>query len=137
MQVHIYSFSYAFTGIPPDQWGNGGGFVFDCRLLPNPMYVDTLAPFTGMDDCVKEYMAEQAPVGYFLASVARLVDAAVEEYPRRGYEHLTVCFGCTGGQHRSVYCAEWMSERLKEKGCEVTLQHVALEASGAVEKHGV
>ena len=78
-------------------------------------------------DCVKEYLAAQPSVVNFPASVARLVDVSVEEYPRLGYEHRTVCFGCTGGWHRSVYCAVWMCARLREKGCDVTPQHVALE----------
>ncbi len=132
MQVHVYSFSYAFTGIPADPYGHGGGFVFDCRLLPNPIDDDKLAPFTGREDPVKEFLAAQPSVVNFLASVAQLVDVSVEEYPRRGYEHLTVCFGCTGGWHRSVYCAEWMYARLREKGCDVTLQHVALEEAEAL-----
>jgi RNase adaptor protein for sRNA GlmZ degradation len=111
MQTHLYSFSYAHTGLPPDPWGHGGGFVFDCRLLPNPGRDTALAPFTGADDCVRAYLAAQPAASAFLTSVAAIVDAAVAEY--RGYEHLTVAFGCTGGRHRSVYCAEWMRARRK------------------------
>jgi len=127
--AHIHSFSYLLTEEPPDPWGHGGGFVFDCRLLPNPAWDSDLFSFTGSDQPVKEYMAAQPPVTAFLAAVASIIEAAVEEYRRRNYEHLTIAFGCTGGQHRSVYCAEWLSERLKSNGCEVTLKHVALEAS--------
>jgi RNase adaptor protein for sRNA GlmZ degradation len=128
LRIHVYSFSYVSTGPPADPWGHGGGFVFDCRLLPNPGRDEALAPFTGLDDCVKDFLVAQPAVERFLAPVAQLVDTAVEEYRQRGYEHLTVAFGCTGGRHRSVYCAEWMSRRLREKAYEVTLQHVGLDA---------
>jgi RNase adaptor protein for sRNA GlmZ degradation len=129
LAIHIYSFSYARTGLPPDPWGHGGGFVFDCRLLPNPGRLAECASLTGMHDPVKQYLEAQSAVAPFLASVAQLIETAIAEYQRRGYEHLTVAFGCTGGQHRSVYCAEWMRKRLEDHGCSVTLEHSALTVS--------
>lgn len=126
MQTHLYSFSYAHTGLPPDPWGHGGGFVFDCRLLPNPGRDPALAPFTGADHCVRTNLAAQPAASAFLTSVAAIVNAAVAEYRRRGYEHLTVAFGCTGGRHRSVFLVESLAERFRKQYPQVLVRHSEL-----------
>ena len=125
-RVHIYSFSYPRTGVPADPWGHGGGFVFDCRLLPNPGRLEKFVSQTGYDPEVREYFEERADVDVFLRAVATVVDMAIAAYERRGYEHLSVAFGCTGGQHRSVYCARWLSERLEADHQAVTIADLAL-----------
>ena len=124
METHIYSFSYSRTGIPPDQWGHGGGFVFDCRLLPNPGREAKFASLTGRDEETRKYLEARPLVGRFLRGVAGVVDLAQAEYLTRGYQHLSVAFGCTGGQHRSVYCAEWLRAHLERAGRRVTLEHL-------------
>ena len=122
--IHVCSFSYARTGVPPDPWGHGGGFVFDCRLLPHPGRLEGFASLTGRDDEVRRYLEERPLVGRFLRQVAELVDLALAEYRSRGYQHLSVAFGCTGGQHRSVYCAEWLRRHLERSRRDVTLEHL-------------
>ena len=109
--VRIFSFSF-HRGLPKDDSGNGGGFVFDGRSLPNPGREDRFKPLTGKDAPVIEYLQQQESVHQFLASVMSLVDASVSTYQRRGFKHLMVSFGCTGGQHRSVYLAEQVAKRL-------------------------
>src|SRR5689334_19997397 len=101
LTVRIFSFSF-HRGWPKDETGNGGGFVFDGRSLPNPGREERFKPLTGRDGPVIEYLNQQESAHQFLASVYSLVDASVAEYQRRGFKHLMVSFGCTGGQHRSV-----------------------------------
>jgi aminoglycoside/choline kinase family phosphotransferase len=125
--VRIVSFSF-HRGLPKDDSGNGGGFVFDGRSLPNPGREDRFKPLTGRDAPVIEYLQQQESVHQFLASVMSLVDASVSTYQHRGFKHLMVCFGCTGGQHRSVYLAEQVAKRLRGRpGVEIVLQHRELE----------
>jgi len=114
LKVRISSFSYKY-GIPEDKSGNGGGFVFDCRALPNPGRLAEYQNLTGKDNSVKQYLSAQSETGLFLASVYSIVDQAVENYINRGFENLMVNFGCTGGQHRSVYCAEQLSAHLNKR----------------------
>jgi len=126
--VRIFSFSYR-RGLPADESGNGGGFVFDCRSLPNPGREERYKTFTGNDASVIEYLIQQESVHQFLASVMSLVDATVTNYQRRGFKNLMVSFGCTGGQHRSVYLAEQLAKHLKGRtGVEVALRHLGLES---------
>jgi RNase adaptor protein for sRNA GlmZ degradation len=125
--VRIFSFSF-HRGLPKDESGNGGGFVFDGRSLPNPGREERFKLLTGRDAPVIDYLNQQESVHQFLASVMSLVDASVHSYQRRGFKHLMVSFGCTGGQHRSVYLAEQVAKRLRERNAvEVILQHRELE----------
>jgi RNase adaptor protein for sRNA GlmZ degradation len=128
--VSIFSFSF-HRGWPKDESGNGGGFVFDGRSLPNPGREERFKVLTGRDAPVIEYLNQQDSVHQFLASVLSLVDASVSEYQRRGFKNLMVSFGCTGGQHRSVYLAEQLAKRLRGRnGVEVVLRHRELETLG-------
>jgi aminoglycoside/choline kinase family phosphotransferase len=121
--VTVSSFSF-HRGALADESGNGGGFVFDARSLPNPGREERFKRLSGQDSAVKEYLNLQAPVQQFLASATALVEASVSEYKRRGFDHLMVSFGCTGGQHRSVFLAEQMARRLDGKdGVRVVLRH--------------
>jgi aminoglycoside/choline kinase family phosphotransferase len=112
--VRIYSFSYKKI-IPADDSGNGGGFVFDCRGILNPGRIDQFKSQTGRDKPVKDYLEQQTRMPEFLNSVFDIVDISVEDYIRRGFESLTVSFGCTGGQHRSVYAADALARHLRNK----------------------
>ena len=125
--VRISSFSF-HRGLPKDETGNGGGFIFDGRSLPNPGREERFKPLTGRDAPVIEYLNQQESVHQFLASVMSLVDASVKNYQQRGFKNLMVSFGCTGGQHRSVYLAEQVAKRLQGRnGVEVMLHHRELE----------
>jgi RNase adaptor protein for sRNA GlmZ degradation len=129
LTVRITSFSF-HRGLPQDETGNGGGFVFDGRSLPNPGREERFKALTGRDAPVIDYLNQQQSVHQFLASVMSLVDASVSEYQRRGFKNLMVSFGCTGGQHRSVYLAEQAAKRLRGRnGVEVVLRHRELETS--------
>ncbi|MBI5648165.1 MAG: ATP-binding protein [Ignavibacteriae bacterium] len=123
LHVTIFSFGFSRSGLPRDRHGNGGGFVFDCRFLPNPVYVPHLAPLSGKDDAVVEYFAQQETALQFVDRVTAMIDSAVDSYLERGYEDLQVAFGCTGGQHRSVYCAERLTAHLRARGITVALHH--------------
>ena len=125
--VRIFSFSF-HQGLPKDETGNGGGFVFDGRSLPNPGREERFKSLTGKDAPVIEYLQQQESVHQFLASVLSLVDSTVSTYQQRGFKNLMVSFGCTGGQHRSVYLAEQLAKRLRPRpGLEVVLRHLELE----------
>ena len=113
--VKINSFSFTQRGYPPDNSGNGGGFVFDCRGIMNPGRIDEFKPMTGRDDAVKIYLEENTRMPQFLERVYETVDIAVENYLERGFENLVVSFGCTGGRHRSVYAADALAKHLKDK----------------------
>src|SRR5215470_15487176 len=125
--VRIVSFSF-HRGLPKDDRGNGGGFIFDGRSLPNPGREERFKPLTGKDAPVVDYLSRQESVHQFLASVMSLVDASVSNYQQRGFKHLMVSFGCTGGQHRSVYLAEQLAKRLRGRtGVEVQVTHRELD----------
>ncbi len=109
--VRIFSFSFR-RGVPKDETGHGGGFVFDARSIPNPGREERFKTLTGKDAPVIDFLNQQESVHQFLAGVMSLVDASVSNYQRRGFTSLTVSFGCTGGQHRSVYFAEQLAKRL-------------------------
>ena len=131
LTVRIFSFSFHRGGAPKDESGNGGGFVFDGRSLPNPGREERFKQLTGKDAPVIDYLNQQQSVHQFLASVMSLVDASVNEYQRRGFRNLMVSFGCTGGQHRSVFLAEQVARRLHGRtGVEVVLHHRELESRG-------
>jgi len=125
--VRIFSFSF-HRGFPKDESGNGGGFVFDGRSLPNPGREERFKTLTGKDAPVMDYLNQQESVHQFLAGVLSLVDASVSNYQQRGFKNLMVSFGCTGGQHRSVYLAEQLAKRLRGRnGVEVVVRHLELE----------
>jgi UPF0042 nucleotide-binding protein len=112
LKVRIFSFSYHYNGIPDDETGNGGGFVFDCRYILNPAQIDEFKLLTGKDAPVKEFLDTLTEMQAFLEKVFFIIDSAIESYTKREFESLMVCFGCTGGQHRSVYAAEKLAEHL-------------------------
>ncbi len=121
--VRVYSFSYR-KGIPEDESGNGGGYVFDCRSTHNPGRYEPYKLLTGLDEPVIRFLEDDGEILTFLSSVYRLADAHVERYLQRGFTSLMFSFGCTGGQHRSVYSAQHLAEHLHEKyGIEVHVHH--------------
>jgi aminoglycoside/choline kinase family phosphotransferase len=125
--VRVFSFSF-HHGFPKDETGNGGGFVFDGRSLPNPGREERFKSLTGKDAPVIEYLHQQESVHQFLAGVLSLVDASIDTYRQRGFKNLMVSFGCTGGQHRSVYLAEQLAKRLRARnGVQVVVRHLELE----------
>ena len=127
LTVRITSFSY-HRGIPEDDTGHGGGFVFDARGLPNPGREERFRSLTGRDAPVVEYLNQQESVRRFLAGVTSMVESSVRNYQDRGFKSLTVSFGCTGGQHRSVYLAEQLAKHLRSlDGLEVAVRHRELE----------
>ena len=121
--VRVYSFSYR-KGIPEDPSGNGGGYVFDCRSTHNPGRYEPYKQLTGLDEPVIRFLEDDGEILTFLDSVYRLADHHVNRYIQRGFTSLVFAFGCTGGQHRSVYCAQHLGEHLHEKfGIEVHITH--------------
>ncbi|HKW75097.1 MAG TPA: RNase adapter RapZ, partial [Terriglobales bacterium] len=128
LTIRIFSFSFHQNGAPKDETGNGGGFVFDTRGLPNPGREERFKAFTGKDAPVIDYLNQQESVHQFFAGVNSLVDATVSNYQSRGFQNLMVSFGCTGGQHRSVYFAEQLAKHLRSRnGVEVVVRHLQLE----------
>ena len=130
LTVRIFSFSF-HKGLPHDETGNGGGFVFDARSLKNPGREERFKALTGKDEPVIEYLNQQEGAHQFMANVISLVDASISSYQRRGFKNLMVSFGCTGGQHRSVYLAEQLAKHLRGKdSVEVVIRHRELEKMG-------
>ena len=126
--VHINSFSYR-KQIPDDKCGNGGGFTFDCRAILNPGRLPEFKSQTGRDKPVKDFLEQQTRMPEFLNSVYDMVDISVDDYIRRGFESLQVNFGCTGGQHRSVYAADALARHLRNKfRVKIDLHHIEQEA---------
>ena len=128
MNVTIVSFSYK-RGLPKDLGEDGGGFIFDCRSLPNPYWDESLRKYTGQDEPVRAFMeARKDGVAAFLGPVEELLRNVLAAGEKSGRERLHVAFGCTGGQHRSVYCAEAVAARLRGlQGVEVSVDHAARE----------
>ncbi len=125
LTVSVQSFSYK-KAIPADHSGNGGGFVFDCRALPNPGRYDEYKPLNGRDQPVMDFLKKEPSVDEFLRNTFSLVDQSISAYITRGFDHLMVSYGCTGGQHRSVYCAEALAKYVKNK-YEITVNLVHME----------
>ena len=124
LTVKIKSFSYR-NGVPIDDSGNGGGFVFDCRGILNPGRIQSMKTQTGRDKEVKDFLEQQTKMTEFLNSIFDIVDISVEHYIKRDFESLTVSFGCTGGQHRSVYAADALARHLKNKfKVKIELKHM-------------
>ena len=125
--VKVSSFSFR-KQIPLDDSGNGGGFIFDCRGILNPGRVESMKTQTGRDKEVKDFLEQQTKMPEFLNSIFDIVDTTVEEYINRGFESLMVSFGCTGGQHRSVYAADAMARHLRNKfKVKIELRHIVQE----------
>ena len=123
LTVKVMSFSYR-QGIPEDTSGNGGGYVFDCRYVHNPGRYDEYKPLTGLDKPVIDFLENDGEITEFLSHVYALADAHVKRYLERGFTSLMICFGCTGGQHRSVYSAQHTAEHIHNKfGVRVELLH--------------
>ncbi|MFQ5769269.1 MAG: phosphotransferase, partial [bacterium] len=114
LTIQIQSFSYK-EGLPKDETGHGGGFIFDCRTLPNPGRLEKYAKQTGNDSEVIAFLENEEEVHSFLTRVRDLISQVVENYQRRNFSHLSVAFGCTGGQHRSVYCVNVLEKYLRDK----------------------
>jgi aminoglycoside/choline kinase family phosphotransferase len=130
LTVRIFSFSF-HQSPPQDSSGNGGGFVFDARSLPNPGREDRFKPLTGKDAPVSDFLSQQESVQQYLSSVFALVDSSVSVYQHRGFKHLMVSFGCTGGQHRSVFLAEQLAQHLRDRGgVDVLVRHLEMEKPG-------
>jgi aminoglycoside/choline kinase family phosphotransferase len=129
--VSVNSFSFK-RGIPEDKSGNGGGFIFDCRGLHNPGRYQPYKTITGKDAPVIQFLETQSRIQEFLEHVYKVVDISMEDYLQRDFQHLQINFGCTGGQHRSVYCAEAMKKYLESKyKVKVELHHIEQEIKAA------
>lgn len=126
LTVTVQSFSYK-RGLPEDPTGNGGGHIFDCRALPNPGRYEQYRAYTGKDRPVIEFLEREPAVVTFLDHARAIVGQSVDKYLERRFTHLSVAFGCTGGQHRSVYCAERMAQWLSAQYPQVTVDVVHRE----------
>ena len=127
LEVRVFSFAYK-KGIPVDTSGNGGGYVFDCRAINNPGKYEHYRQFTGLDKEVIKFLEDDGGVTKFLNNVYDLVDNHVKCFIERKFTHLQVCFGCTGGQHRSVYCAEHLAQHLADRfDIKITVTHRELD----------
>ena len=126
LEVRVSSFSFK-KGIPQDMSGNGGGYVFDCRSIHNPGRYEPYKKLTGRDEPVIRFLEDDGEIIGFLEHVYGVVDPHVETYSRRGFTSLMVSFGCTGGQHRSVYCAEHLAHHLAEKYPDVRVRLIHRE----------
>ena len=126
LEVTVYSFSFK-KGVPYDPSGNGGGYVFDCRSIHNPGRYEPYKKLTGRDEPVIKFLEDDGEVFAFLDHVYGVVDPHVETYAGRGFTNLMVSFGCTGGQHRSVYCAEHLAAHLAAKYPDITVRLIHRE----------
>jgi len=135
LTVKINSFSYK-KGLPEDNSGNGGGFVFDCRGILNPGRMEEFKSQTGRDKSVKDFLEQQTKMSEFLNSVFDIVDITVEDYLKRDFESLMISFGCTGGQHRSVYAADALARHLKNKfKVKIELKHMVQDEKNWINPH--
>ncbi len=133
LSVNVGSFSYIKNGIPADNSGNGGGFVFDCRFIHNPGRYEPYKKLTGRDESVINFLKHHSEMERFLQDVYHIVDVAVGNYIERSFTNLSIHFGCTGGQHRSVYAADAVARHIQEKfGIPVQLQHIEQDRKGWV-----
>jgi len=125
LKIEIHSFSYKKGGIPKDITANGGGFAFDCRGILNPGRLEEFKPQTGCDIGVQNFLEESTEMPKFLELVKNLISITIDNYLSRDFEHLQINFGCTGGQHRSVYAAEKIADFIKTKypETEISINH--------------
>jgi hypothetical protein len=130
LTVTVNSFSF-LHGIPADPYGHGGGFVFDCRALPNPHHQPEIRQFTGRDEVIQHWLKEKPEVEVFMSHAEEMVTNVVATYLDRGFTRLQVNFGCTGGKHRSVFCAEQLSRRLNNRFPRIVVNtaHIQLDQS--------
>ncbi|NLP11197.1 hypothetical protein GX408_12450 [bacterium] len=122
--ITVTSFGFHVSGIPEDSTGHGGGFIFDCRGLPNPGRDLRYAKQTGLDESVAEFLRAFPEVDQFIEHACALIVLTASNFKQRRFTHLSVGFGCTGGQHRSVYCAERAAEKLRNAGFSVKIIHL-------------
>ena len=115
LTVKIFSFSYLYTGLPEDTSGNGGGFVFDCRFIYNPGREFKFQKLTGKDLDVINFLDEHKEMQTFLKNTKNIIEPAIENFLSRNFTDLMISFGCTGGQHRSVYSAEKIKSHINQK----------------------
>lgn len=129
LNINVRSFSYKKGGIPVDESGNGGGFAFDCRGILNPGRIQEFKTQTGRDKGVIDYLESETKMPEFIQNVFGIVDLSIEDYLARNFTNLEINFGCTGGQHRSVYAADRTAKHIQEKFPEakVHLHHVVQE----------
>ena len=126
LNVMIASFSYIYGSYPKDESDNGGGFIFDCRALPNPGKNEEFRVLSGKDQAVRTFLDQDSEVNAFMDSVYSLVSQSIRIYHSRNFTNLMIGFGCTGGQHRSVYAAERLARQLKENfDLKVILVHLS------------
>ena len=135
LTITVNSFSYKNGGVPYDKSGNGGGFVFDCRALPNPGRYAEFKNSNGEDADVKEFLDDKPDVHYFLQNVQMIVYQSIDNYLERGFKNLQINFGCTGGQHRSVFFAQKIGELIHENYpmVNVEINHLAQHISHVYE----
>jgi UPF0042 nucleotide-binding protein len=127
LNILVQSFSYK-KGIPHDPSGNGGGFVFDCRGVLNPGRFEEYKKLTGRDQPVIEFLESKTKIHEFLDAAKAIVSISIDDYLARGFENLMISFGCTGGQHRSVYSTDAMAKFIKEKyNLDATVHHIIQE----------
>ena len=133
LKITVRSFSYK-NGIPKDESGNGGGFVFDCRGILNPGRIQEYKTKTGRDSEVIEYLVNETRIAEFLNGTFQVVDLTIEDFLERNFTNLEINFGCTGGQHRSVYSADQLAEHVKSKfpQTEVKVEHLVQESKNWV-----
>ena len=127
LTLHLYSFGFKHGGPPEDPSGHGGGFVFDCRALPNPFWDEVLRPHSGREAPVVAFFERQPEIAGFAENAGALVRYTAGVYRNLGRERLMVSFGCTGGRHRSVYQAERLARNLREEGFTVLLTHLHID----------
>ena len=121
LNIEIHSFSYKKGGYPKDESGNGGGFTFDCRGILNPGRIEEYKAQSGKDKPVQEFLEQKTEMPNFLNYIQNVISITIDNYVERGFEHLQINFGCTGGQHRSVYAAEKTAEFIREKYPQVNI----------------
>lgn len=128
LTVEVRSFSYR-RGLPYDASGHGGGYIFDCRAILNPGRYERYMMLSGRDQEVIDFFRKNTDIASFLEHAFQLVEMSIQNYREREFDHLMVAFGCTGGRHRSVYCAEQMAQWLKDNfNLGVDLEHLDLNA---------